>query len=115
MIDDVINYLACKNRVSVGMARKIFSYIFPRYKWTGLKPLDFVQAIPKDIPILLICSTSDALVPSSTTIKLYNALLNAGCQAYLVVLNVGSHAKLFLSDDWPLYKKAVHAFYKKVG
>lgn len=114
-IDDVISYLASKNKVSLGIARKIFSYIFPRYKWLGLKPLDIVDAIPKDTPILLICSTSDALVPSSTTIKLYNALLNAGCHVYLAVLNVGSHAKLFLSDDWPLYKKAVHAFYKKSG
>ena len=117
--DDVMAHLAKKyffNRIWGGesLIRALASLIFPRYKWEGMRPIDLVKEIPIDLPILLICTASDELVPYTSTERLYDALREAGCiNVHLLKLNVGHHAKIFVSPDWILYKQGVHAFYKR--
>jgi alpha-beta hydrolase superfamily lysophospholipase len=118
--DDVVEHIskACGfDRVPLAsrIVRGIASVIFPRYNWHGIKPIDLIAEVPRDLPILLICSEEDQLVPCSSTERLYEELCKAGCtKVQLLKLPGGRHGKLFLSPvSWQMYKEAVHAFYQK--
>ncbi len=93
----------------------IMSFIFCKYKPNGMRPIDLCERIKKDLPILIICSTQDALVPVWSSINLYLALRESGhSHAYILVLPRGNHAKL-INDrlHGPLYQQVTHAFYQK--
>ena len=69
-----------------------------------------LQNIPKELPILLICSKEDTVVPWQNTIKLYQKLRATGHKnAYLFVLEHGKHGMLI---D-PCYNRVVNAFAKQ--
>ncbi len=86
------------------------------YSPYGIRPIDVVHKIQKDIPVLFICSHEDKLIPAAQTIKLYEALKAAGhTKAHLVVLNKGEHANLLWGQEGNIYLAAEHAFYKKYG
>jgi prolyl oligopeptidase family protein len=93
----------------------LLSFIFCQYKPEGIKPIDQVQKIKKDLPILIICSFEDKLVPVWSSINLYIALRESGHQnAYLLILPEGKHAKLITHTRFGyLYQHIVHAFYCK--
>lgn len=93
----------------------LLSFVFCQYKPEGIRPIDQVRKITKDVPILIVCSIEDKLVPVWSSINLYIALRESGhCNAYLLILPEGKHAKLI---DHPrsgyLYQQIVHAFYYK--
>lgn len=92
----------------------IMSFIFAKHKREGMRPIDMVSKIQRDIPILIVCSQQDPLVPASSSIRLYRALIQAGHNhTYLLVTKEGRHAKIISDADDTTYKKVVHAFYKK--
>jgi alpha-beta hydrolase superfamily lysophospholipase len=94
------------------IVRGIASVVFPRYNWQGIKPIDLIAEIPQDLPILLVRSQEDQLVPCSSTERLYEELCKAGCtKVHLLKLPLGRHGKLFLSPSvWQMYKEGVRAF-----
>lgn len=92
----------------------VVSCIFMKHKTNGIAPIHCVGAINKSIPILLVCSKEDTLVPYQSTVALYNNLIANGHQhAYLLILEHGRHAFALSGLDGGLYAATVHAFYKK--
>lgn len=92
----------------------LFKLLFWRYSLQGPHPIDTVEKIDPNLPILLICSKEDQLVPYTSTITLYNKLKENGHHAvHLLVLDHGKHAKLMDAQDAALYQNVVHAFYKQ--
>jgi hypothetical protein len=94
---------------------KLASFIFCKYKPDGLRPIDLVGQIRKDLPILIVCSAQDNLVPVWSSINLYCTLRATDHDnVYLLVLPDGSHAKLITNKMYgPLYHQVTHAFYQK--
>lgn len=91
-------------------------YRFPSYDFYGIKPIDAVKNIEKNLPILLIHSKQDTLIPLSCSQNLYNALKAAGHKhSYLLILDYGAHGKCCISNDAYKYHATIHAFYKKYG
>ncbi len=95
----------------------LVSFIFCQYKPNGIKPIDQTSAIRKDLPILLVCSLEDRLVPVWSTINLYIALRESGHDnTYLLILPEGKHARLINNQRFgSLYQQITHAFYSKFG
>ena len=85
-----------------------------KYDENGLQPIDLIAHIDKHIPVLLICSNKDKVIPHGSTVNLYEALVASGhTKAHLLVLSTGKHAKLINSKQGEIYQNVVHAFYKK--
>lgn len=91
-------------------------YVFRQYDKNGIKPIDVIQNLPKELPILIVCSKQDTLVPASSSIDLYELLRETGHDhAYLLVLDDGEHSKLVFGSDVQRYKDVLNAFCKRYG
>lgn len=94
----------------------IFSTIFPGYPSGSSTPLQVIKKIKnKELPILLIHSQDDAIVPFAHALKLYKKFKDQGFNnVHLAPIKQGRHS--FLLQD-PEVKnqdlKAVHSFYSK--
>jgi len=94
----------------------IMENIFRRYDRNGVRPIDLVSKIRKDLPILIICSKKDQLVPCHSSVKLYQKLKESGHNAvHLFITDHGKHSKILEAQDGDTYQAVVHAFYKKYG
>jgi len=87
--------------------------VFPNYNRSGPQPIQAAKSIDKDIPVLLVCSDEDALIPTSSTKRLYDALcLAQHTKTHLLVTKHGAHANILNGPDGQLYRNVVHAFFK---
>lgn len=93
----------------------LMSFIFCKYKPDGIRPIDCAARIRKDLPILIIVSAKDGLVPVWSSINLYNELRNTGHEnTFIVIFAEGKHAKLINNPkNGTPYRQVVHAFYQR--
>jgi len=95
-LEAVVDSLICK-RACLGwvpglarFAKFCLPSLFRGYRRNGVKPIDVVHNIRADLPILIICSLQDTLVPASSSIKLYKRLRETGHNhTYLLLLEHG--------------------------
>lgn len=99
-IDNVkMNMLARYNCdwLAPSVADALFAQMFPHHKPDGLHPIDVIANIDPCVPVLLICSEADIVVPHTSTIQLYTKL-KASRQdrnnVHLIVFKTGTHARL---------------------
>lgn len=98
----------------VSYGHTIMETIFKKYKRNGATPLDCAPFVDKEIPILIIASTTDSLISWKSSFELYKALRKSGHEkAHFLLLHNGWHGFLMEGADAPIYEKTVHAFYKK--
>jgi len=93
------------------------------YKWLkmitcfnedGVHPIDLVEKIESDVPLLFVCAETDKTVPCKSTISLYEKLVDCGHKkAHLLTLESGKHGKLLYSLEAERFQNVVHAFYQK--
>jgi pimeloyl-ACP methyl ester carboxylesterase len=88
---------------------------FTSYCASQKKPIVAAKSLKnKDIPILIICSKADGLVPWQSSKLVYDMLIKNGCSnAQLLVLEKGDHGALLDGEDGHLYKQTVHEFLNK--
>lgn len=96
---------------------QIFHTIFPAWQITSPPPVENIKKFTnKNLPILIIHSKDDSVVPISSAYKLYLAFLQAGfTNTYFIQLSTGQHAHYQKSPDRVIYLQALHSFYKKFG
>lgn len=93
---------------------KIVSKQFPLLDCKGIFPLKTVEGIPSTIPVMLVHSAHDNVVPINSSRRLYCQLTKAGHKhVYLLELASGAHGKALAGKDGESYQYAVHAFYKR--
>ena len=98
------------------IAHYIMSGIFWQHSTTGTRAIDSVTTIDKNLPILLIGSQEDTLVPLASTMALYNKLRETGHdKVHIFVAKQGKHARILHSPEGKNYQRIVHAFYRKYG
>lgn len=91
-------------------------YFCWRYDPLGPQPIDNVSGIDHKIPVLLICSAEDIIVPYMCSVALYRKLVESGHKdVYLLPLVKGNHGWIMQGPQAQLYRKVVHAFYEKHG
>ncbi len=85
-----------------------------RFKKNGLSPLSLYKNIRKDMPIALITSRADTIVPYACTYNLYKKLKAVGHTAvHLLVLKQSTHNAYAFGPEKEIYRNFVHAFYQK--
>ncbi len=97
-------------------ALTIFQMLFPAYPTNCQTPLQAIANITnKNLPILLLHSTTDTKVPVQHSYQLYQEFKNQGfVNVELVIFSEGNHSYLLKNETIkPLYLHAVHSFYKK--
>ena len=86
--------------------------IFRKYRTTGIQPIDSITAINKQLPILIICSKEDQLVPYKSSLALYKALINNGhTKTRILITEQGKHSKIIMSRDGDQVKKTIKQWY----
>lgn len=86
------------------------------YAPEGPFPIDYVEKIPTHMPLLLVTSLCDEIVPHQSTLRLYNKLVTTGhTNVHLLVLQHSSHKGYMIGEDRTAYETCVHAFYQKYG
>jgi len=117
IIDHQVSKVLLNNLPGVNwVVNFLFGAVFPKYNNNKKASIDLVSRIKKDLPILVICSKEDTLVPASSSIKLYKKLIDSGHEnAYLLVVNHGKHSKILSSCRYSrsLTCDVTHAFLKK--
>ena len=113
---EVLAPILIKRRINPVHALSIFHWLFPNYTKQPIIPFTSIKKITnKDLPILLIHSQEDVIVPYSHTLLLYQEFKNQGfTNIHLIPIIKGRHAGLLLDDDVKnTYLQAVHSFYKQ--
>ena len=94
----------------------LFQSLFQTHQPTGIQPIDSLDYIDKSVPIFLVHSAQDGVIPLNHSRALYIKLREYGHQhAYLLELTDGDHAGLLWSTQSDLYCAAVNALYKRYG
>ncbi|MGB8367169.1 MAG: prolyl oligopeptidase family serine peptidase [Candidatus Babeliales bacterium] len=102
--------------LSNDFCQRILENIFRQYKRDGIQPIDLVSKIRKNLPILIICSKKDSLVPCHSTINLYKKLKKSGHnKVYLLQVEKGIHGLIIYGKSRDVYQKGMHAFLAKCG
>jgi predicted esterase len=92
----------------------VLKYRFPSIELDGIQPIKSVKWVPRDLPIFLAHSKEDQVIPVTASRNLYQALIhNGNTCAYYCELDHGAHGKIMRNVDAPVYKSALHAFFKR--
>lgn len=90
--------------------------LFPLFDKNSIHPIDLVSEITQYIPILIVASSEDKLVPISSSHSLYEKLVVSNHQnVYFLRVKHGKHAAILSGKSAQLYQDVVHAFYNKFG
>ena len=88
------------------------------YKTNGQQPINSVVKIKnKQLPILIVCSKEDTLIPWTSSERLYKKFKEEGfVNCELVVVDRGPHGNILfaIDGDGQKYHDAVQAFYKNI-
>lgn len=86
------------------------------YAENGPFPIDYVDKMPLDVPLLFVTSLADEIVPYQSTMRLYCRLKERGCyNVHLLVLSHSTHKEYMVGKDRDTYESCVHAFYRAYG
>lgn len=92
----------------------VAEFIFKKYTRYGYSPANCIENISKDIPIFIICSEEDHLVPCSSSINVYKKLVECGhTHVYIFITKQGRHAAILQGPEGEQYQHVLNAFYKK--
>ncbi len=98
----------------ISYGETVTEFIFKKYVRNGFTPENSIENIAQDMPILIICSQEDVLVPTSSSINVYKKLIKTGHKnSYIFITEKGKHAKILQGPDGEKYQHVVNAFYKK--
>lgn len=94
----------------------LFKYIwspqlFKKYNQHGLQPIQSVEYIDSTLPIIIICSKQDWLIPYKHSVALYKKLIETGhVNTHLLILEKGHHGYLITGKNNTQYRNVIHAF-----
>lgn len=87
--------------------------IFRKYNRNGIHPCNALDTIPHDLPILIVCSKEDTLIPWTSSYEIYKKLRMCGHKnVHIFIADHGKHAKILSDSDGEKYHTVVHAFFK---
>jgi len=114
---EVIQNILARQRLgwlSLSYGEMIAEFIFKKYTRYGYSPKNCIKYVPTNIPIFIICSKEDQLVPYETSINVYKELVKSGNEhVYIFIVEHGKHASIINNSDGEKYQWIINAFYKK--
>jgi len=87
--------------------------LFPHHHISGIQPIKVIHAIPHHIPILILATEQDIVVPLYSTINIYKELIKTGhTKCHLFIVKQGSHAAMCWGKEGVNVRNIEHAFRK---
>jgi hypothetical protein len=100
--------------IPLSFGETVAEFIFKKYSRYGYSPANCIENISQDIPIFIICSQEDHLVPCSSSINVYKKLVECGHKhVYIFIAKQGRHAAILQGPEGETYQQVINAFYKK--
>lgn len=96
----------------------LLKYIIDYQSQDSFNPINNVHLVPHHIPVILITSDIDKVVPTSHTLELYNKLLELNHpNVHLLQLKKSRHHAYTFDneEDYTRYYNFIHDLYKKYG
>lgn len=112
-IDDICDY----SPNWVNLCRKALLSSFTQYSDIGIKPVDCLLDLPKNIPIYFIASVKDEIVPYECSEKMVKILRDNGySNIRLITLKEAPHSGYIThnSEDRCVYHDALQELYKQL-
>lgn len=108
---DYLNYIPFGQFIVNKGAEKILCH----YKSDGMQPITSIKKITnKKLPIFIIHSKEDRLIPINHSRRLYKEFIKNGfSNVYLVEIDLGHHAGIIYADPLKTFQITVNSFYKK--
>ncbi len=92
---------------------QLVGLIFWQYSDASIHPIDVVQKIDQNIPIIIISKEDDHLVPTKITRLIVEKLRSHGHKkVHHLIMNEGQHGKYILGNEGKRMQNVVQAFYK---
>lgn len=114
--EDVIQGYAQQFKLPPFFMRFLAKRFFKEYHQQKNAPIDWVLHIPDTVPVLLICTSEDTIVPAFSTKRLYAKLCEAGrSNAHLLEFPEGIHANITWGRYGREYHLVLHTFYRTYG
>jgi len=87
-----------------------------RYNPSGSQPINRVEDIPRETPVLISYTTQDQVVPPSSSVKLAERLYRSGHRnLYVWGTNTGQHGNIVYGRDGQNYRTVFRAFLRRCG
>lgn len=123
VFDDIPHLLkhfgfSCKGRLVESISHAALNAVAGGYNKNGPFPSRSLDALPQNIPLLLVTSLKDWEVPYQCTFRLYRKLKEIGHEkVHLLVLHNAGHSNYMIGDteDKRNYESVVHSFYRHYG
>jgi len=102
------------NDRTIAWGQKVMSFLFSHYNPQGIHPVDVLDTIDKNIPIFIVCSKQDKLVPCTSSANIYKKFVESGHKkVHFLIVDSGNHSKILWDAQEEVYRHCTHAFYKK--
>lgn len=114
---DIAVHMAGDIPVISRLIAAIASYILlAEHNLFGIQPIKVIENVPTTIPIMIVHSHEDRLIPMSHARRLYHALKKQRRNnVHLLELKHGPHGNILWAHDGSFYQRSVHTFCKKYG
>ena len=101
-----------KHKTGTALLTPLLGLISEHSMW-GVEPNEVAANIKKDLPILILASEKDNLIPLSSSAGYYNKLRASGHnRCHLLTFKEGHHGAVYF-DNTIKARNGIHAFYKK--
>ena len=112
--EDIIQGYAEQFKLPSFFMRFLAKRFFKEYDKKKNAPINLIEYLPHDVPVLFICTVEDTIVPARSTRRLYTQLRELGHQhVYLLEFPSGIHANILWGLHGREYHGVIHAFYRK--
>ncbi len=91
---------------------RLFNCVFGAYRFNDIEPIKVACKIDSSIPILIVHTKNDEIIPINDSRDLYIALKESGHNVYLFEPDEGDHTALLTANGCDEYVFLVHALYK---
>lgn len=100
---------------SIGLGTFVMNwFVFKKYNPSGITPIKAAKNIRRDLPMLIVHSREDELIPVKCSRNICEQLKKNGHQElYYLELEHGKHANYMVGNDAKKYQIVTHAFLKK--
>lgn len=117
VVERVLGTAFCSSFMAKIAHHTVAPYLFPEYNPKGMQPINMVDQISEDIPLLFIHSVKDDVCPFGDFLKLCSVLKQSGRKNFYAVAVQDSLHCTYLLDPATLLliKQAIHTFCKKHG
>lgn len=112
---DTVNNILVYGNVFTKLKIGLLKYSkLTNFKTEGISPITSVSHMPKNVPIALITSVIDEVVPHQCTLNLYKKLRELGyTKVHILILKTSKHDVYPTGSEKEIYQAFIHAFYKQ--